>query len=284
MKLKSKINIFRNLYFRTGIVFLLIIAICCMTVLIYIFGRQVLFTENNHFILKRIIVVSSGVWNNRKADIIKYTGLIPGRVNLFNINLIKIRESLTSKHLASIESAQVQRILPDTISIKIVERIPRALLYTSKTDLAVDSSCTLIPKDLSIDIDSDLPIITGFLLKNPSGEKAKFGDKVPQILPAVELITLVNTTFPNLNFKRINLSTPNEIVATLATRSNHEVIIKLPFKYSPITPPSTKELKKRVENLKLSLSRLKRTLYFLTIQGRRFKEINLLFTDQAVVQ
>ena len=141
----------------------------------------------------------------------------------------------------SIENVDVLRTVPDSLKFDIVERIPRALLYNKNSNLIVDRNGILLNREYCININKNLPVITGFILKEPDftaksykNNKIPFGKQLPQVMPALVLISLINTEYPDFKIKLINLYTPNSLTIYLADPKKRKIIkITLPFKHSP---------------------------------------------------
>lgn len=149
---------------RQGIILLivlLLIVIGCGTAIWYL--DNCLYEENRRFILKDIEIVSSGFWGkseeNRRA-LIRKLALELGKDNLFKLNYKKLRQDLRS--MPNIADAQVRMQLPDKISIEIEERIPRAFLGRSRSDLVVDANGMVMSAKQCFGVHPKLPVIVGF--------------------------------------------------------------------------------------------------------------------------
>lgn len=95
-----------------------------------------LFENNPRFILKRIEIqppdgYTVSYWNSeinrekREKQLAEELGLDSGTVNLFAVNPATLRKRLLAEH-SEIADAVVRRVIPDTISFTITERIPIA--------------------------------------------------------------------------------------------------------------------------------------------------------------
>jgi cell division protein FtsQ len=116
---------------------------------------RVLFTENERFTIRRLELVSDGKlqpWHIRE-----YAGLAEGQ-NLFAVDLAQVRRDLLA--VPVVASVVVNRKLPDTLQVRIVERVPIARLGLTGAGypLAVDrEGYVLGPSFLT----PNLPTITG---------------------------------------------------------------------------------------------------------------------------
>ena len=117
-----------------------------------------LFTHNRHLRLKNVKVFSIGWWNNRTTEVRKIIN-IPLGTNLFKVDLKEVKTKL-EEH-PSIKSAQVARVLPDTLAVKITERIPRAYLFDSNSKWVVDETSMVMDRKQCVDLDRNLPVILG---------------------------------------------------------------------------------------------------------------------------
>ncbi len=119
---------------------------------------RVLFTENDQFVITELDCASDPGGRLKTSHITEYAGLKKG-MNLFGVDLDAVRENLESVPLVS--SVEVRRQLPDTLVVRVTERMALARLGSrrSKLPLAVDrEGYVLGPSSVS----PSLPAITGF--------------------------------------------------------------------------------------------------------------------------
>jgi len=83
--------------------------------------KQWLFARNDRFLIKNMDVTTSGRLS--KEHITEFGGITEGR-NLFDIDINSIRKKIEEGPL--VESAEVQRRLPETLVIRVNERTPLA--------------------------------------------------------------------------------------------------------------------------------------------------------------
>ena len=81
------------------------------------FVGQQLFSQNDRFAVKEINAVAGSVLS--QSQILEWAGLAVGD-NLFSFNLRQVQKKL--EKVALIKSAEVKRVLPDKVSIHVVER------------------------------------------------------------------------------------------------------------------------------------------------------------------
>jgi hypothetical protein len=287
----KKGKILRNPYIRISIVAITLAVIVSAIVFFVILAQRTLFKENPHFVLQHVVVQSSGYWNNRSGEISKILDLRKGIDNLFELNIASLKKELIRRREYSIENVEIYKMIPDTLTFRITERIPRALLYNKKSELLVDGNAVIINKAFCVDIDSELPIITGFKIRGINASQSLGKEKIPygrvlyQIKPALSFISLVNTNYPEFNIKLINLYNDNELDIFMPGPLNKKIIrVKLPFNYSKNVPLTRGEYQKGTTLLKDKLVDLQKLYRYLRIRKKSCKEINLLFKGQAVVE
>jgi hypothetical protein len=287
----KKDKILRNPYVRIFIVVFTSVLTVFAVVFLSIIAYRTLFQNNPHFVLRHIVVKSSGYWNARDEEVKKILGIKKGENNLFNINVVKLKDELLRKKKYSIENVDIDEKLPDTLIFNITERIPRALLYNRKSELLVDNEAVLINKSYCIDIDSTLPIITGFKINGINASQSLGKSEIPygrilfQLKPALELIELVNTSYPEFSVKVINLYNDNELAVFMVGPLNRSIIrVLFPFTYSKDEPMSPFQYKRGIRCLKTKLAELKELYDYLRMRGKGCSEIIMLFNGQAIVK
>lgn len=188
-------------------------AVLLVAVVAAVFGTlysyHAMFPDNPRFTLRHVVVRSIGWWNDKTAHVQQMTELIPGKTGLFQINLADIRARLLRE--PSIDNATVSRVLPDTIEISISERIPRALLGNQKSALVLDSNAVVMHRDKCLKIDANLPVIIGY----PKDSVPSYGKKFDRLVPAVGLIMLTITEFPDIRIAAINAASRDYLFFTM---------------------------------------------------------------------
>lgn len=201
-----KNNIFKRPEVRLGLVIsALMIALSAVIVFFWVAKRS-LFSKNLNFTLQKIVIKSTGYyWKTKDDEIKKILDLNIGSTNLFELKLPDIRKKLEQQ--SDIEKASAERILPDTLLIEIVERIPRAFLYSSLSGWMIDSTGIVMDSKTNTKLKDTLPVITGFKTKeSPHG-----GMELFDLKPAVGLIILTLKEYPDIKINTINLCDPDEI-------------------------------------------------------------------------
>lgn len=137
--------------------------------------------ENSNYILRNVNVASNGYWHNRNNIVGKYAGLNIRKDNIFRIDLNKIKEKVMK--IDNVQHCDVRRILPDTIQINIIERVPRARI-SRQPDYLLDETGTVLSRKYSMLPTHSLPLLTGLHLK----EKLKLNNTVPELYNVMQII------------------------------------------------------------------------------------------------
>ena len=96
---------------------------------------------------------------------------LPNGVNIFSVDLDAVRERVEA--LKWVRFATVQRILPDTVSISVVEREPVGLALIHKEIFQFDTEAELLDRDQGAGI--NVPILNGLKPGDTAGNKKKVG-------------------------------------------------------------------------------------------------------------
>ena len=288
---KNKNKLLRNPHIRIFIVLSVVFVVLFLFALLSVLFYNKLFSGNQHFVLGKVIVKSSGYWNGRSGEIMNILKLKPGKTNLYELNLAELKSNLTKHNEFSIENVDVYRVLPDILAFNITERIPRAILYNRKSELLVDGNGVLINKRYCINLDANLPVITGFIIKgvkknskNAQENKIPYGKELYQLKPALALISLINTDYPNFNIKVINLYRDTELIVFMRGPFDQKIVrVELPFAYFKDIPLSQIEYKAGVDKLKNKLTKLQQLYFHLRRKQKMCSGINMLYEGRAVV-
>jgi cell division protein FtsQ len=106
---------------------------------------------------------------------------------LYKVDLTSIQRNVMSHHY--IKDAVVERNLPNSIHIQVVERIPIAMVNCSET-LYLDEEGMVLPRSISHRL-FDLPMISGISESEPLAPG--FIIKQPDVMEALQLLALMKT-------------------------------------------------------------------------------------------
>jgi cell division septal protein FtsQ len=198
---------------RLGTILLCLGAFAGLAWLVFQGGRwmgRVLFTENPAYTVRRFDIASDG--RRIPAHLIREYASLDEGMNLFAVSLAQVRDQLTQVPL--IRRVDVQRILPDTLKIRVTERVAIAGLgpATGSYPLAVDRYGYVMGRRSG---PARLPQITGIDI-----QRFRPGVKVddPSVLDAVEVLDLCDSDprfAPILQVQAIDVERPNDLVVTL---------------------------------------------------------------------
>jgi len=180
--------------------------IICLTVIVigftFIGVSRALFTKNDHLIMRRIEL--NGMSPGRKESLLKYLNLTLNKDNLFSIDIAAIRKKL--EKISYVKSASVYRILPDTIKIDVIQRIPIAYLFKYGSQWVVDEDSVTMNRKFCMELKYPLPVIKGLKLRTIS-----VGQKISGLSQALKLIKLTACEFQNFKISSISLEDPKKI-------------------------------------------------------------------------
>lgn len=239
----------------------LVILLCLAAgVFLTLFLIRDMLRENSRFTLTDVRVESAGFWNGKKDLVCEILRIKPGTTNLFSIDAGNMRKRMIARE-PSIENIEVIKILPDTLLIRIRERIPIAQVYRSSPLLFIDGSCMLLQASRCMNIARSLPVISGFENVNsypPGGEVKRFSS-------AAKLIQLVNRSYPRIRLLHISVKKSDRLVFVVQY-SGRRFLVEMPG-----------------DNLPRNMRALLTNLELIRRNRRSENKINLMFKNQAVL-
>lgn len=183
--------------------------------------------ENPSFAVREIEVQTDGVIALDQLQ--RWSGVKPGQ-NLLALDLARVKRDL--ELIPAIESVAVERVLPHTVRIRVVEREPVAQINLprrradGRLDLAVfqldPAGYVMVPLESRqratpvSQADEQLPLISGLNLNDvQTGRKIES----PQVRSALELIAAFGQSpmAGLVDLKRIDVSSPEVLAATTDT-------------------------------------------------------------------
>ena len=222
MSNNRKKNFFKRPGFRLGIITSSIVVVMAMICLGFWFTTRALFSANDHFILRRVIVKSGGWWKSREREVSEILELSEGKTNLFSLDLQAARLKLEAK--PSIAKVAIYKILPDTLAVEITERIPRAFLHGKGNEIVVDSEAVVMTISSCVNVSGDLPVITGF---RASPDQLLQGNILEQVKPALKLLDSIKDECSRVAVLRISLNNEKEFntsIIDLKTGRKYQVL------------------------------------------------------------
>ncbi len=251
----------RNILIVFLLLGLLILAVWGGSVLIW----QKLFVRNSRFTLRRAEVRSTahGFWAQNKDRLLARAGITPGKDNIFALRLRDIRKDV--RNIPSVENAEISRMLPDTLVLNIVERIPRAVIDNHRSPWVVDEKGVVMPRHETMFIPGALPVITeSSRQKNPEP-----GRVMDSAVPALKLIMETLRSFPDISVIQVNTAHPDKLTFSLQYRNQKMYRAMIP---------------KRTGQLNYLLNVLQSTIINLIRNGDDRSTIDLTFSGSAVIR
>ncbi len=210
----------REKFLRVLVVLLVLLA-AGGAVLFGVFGlKRLLFTGNARFNLRSIEVLSGGYWQERSGELAGRLGIRLGD-NLFRLRPGELRRRLEA--IPSIESGEVIRVLPDTLQLKVVERIPRAVLGSVWSPWVIDETALVMPRNESMNVSTPLPVI----FFRTTGTLAA-GMELEMLRPALELIMLTVRSFPDITIKAVSMRHPQKLEFYMSYRDQKSCKVLMP--------------------------------------------------------
>lgn len=191
-----------------GVVLSVVLLVAVFWLLSY--SLSFFFSRNPQFELKDILVTSDGRLSPSKLK--EYAALRSG-VNLFEVDFDELRANLESVPL--VESVQIQRRLPDTLFVRVTERVALAQVSWKwrAMPFLVDRHGKVLPVTRS---GRSLPMIEGVRI-----EKLCPGDSIEDegVLYVLSLLAECDALRLStmIKFERFDLRYPDYITATLSS-------------------------------------------------------------------
>ena len=183
----------RRKKWRAAAVLLLLLLTLGGLTFLFCHMRRVLFDANRRFELKTLELLDGTYWKGpeKEKELCRRIGIAPG-INLFALDYLQLRKKI--EEIPGIEKSEVVRILPDTLRIKVVERIPRAILFSPAGKYVLDENAVVIPRG-ECATQTDLPVITAI----PGRKLFRQGEELPSLRPALDLIMMTVRNFSDIN-------------------------------------------------------------------------------------
>ena len=155
-------------------------------------------TENSNYLLRNIVIVSNGYWDNRNKVVGGFLKLKIGKDNIFRIKTEEIRKKALT--IPGVKECEIKRILPDTIQLNLVERVPRARISRHNAYF-VDEDGTVLMKKYSMVSAQPLPLITGVA----ANRKFSVNSKAPDFYNAMQIITMTLRYYSDIEILAVDV-------------------------------------------------------------------------------
>ena len=215
---------------------------------------QVLFSKNERFTLRRLEL--QGLDPARTRSLAHYLDLKMNEDNLFDIDIAALKRKVIN--ISYISDASIYRVLPDTLKVNVIQRIPLAYLSKFGSEWVIDEDCVVMNRKYCMKVRYTLPVINNF--KHAS---LYSGKNLPQLKQAVELIKLATYEFRNFKIYSLDLEDADKITFVMIRKRRRA--------YKVIMP--RKNLKRMMIILREALAEKK---------GKYKSTIDLTYSEQAV--
>ncbi len=206
---------------RRTILFLLLLAVLLLLAggFVYLLMKvpELLMTGNPRFTVKRVEVASSGYWQGKDRELAARAGIVPGS-NIFSVDPGKLRRRILQ--IQNIDSCEVQRVLPDTLVLNLTERVPRAQLFSFRSNVVVDEYGRQFKRSESSAGRRRLPVITGL-------RPASLNE---QLAPALALIMTTIKDYPDITVETVSVANPYRLTVTLLYRDRARCTALFPIR------------------------------------------------------
>ncbi len=212
----------RNRVGRALLALALILLIFVGILILGVFLKHWLFTGNQRLTLREVEVVTTGYWDGKAPQLANRLGIEPNS-NLYTLRPEALRERL--REIPSVESCEVRRILPDTLQLRIIERIPRAALGNPRSPWVVDQTGVVIPRLESMSGSSRLPLP---VLIGVNTTELEPGQQLENIRPALDLIMLTVRNFPDIEVIAVDLRNQDKYAVFIRYRKQKSCKLLIP--------------------------------------------------------
>lgn len=202
----------KKIRYKLGAVMLLIVVLAGTSVAV-VQGAQrvyeVLFSANERFLIEKLDVISDG---KLRAEHVRQYAHVEEGMNLFAVDIQKVRESLEVVPLVS--SVEIRRRLPDTLEVRIGERVAVARLGDESTGypMALDREGVVLGPGA---ISAHLPVLSGFRM---AGLRPGVRVDSRTVATALNLLELCDAPHINrfLKVSRVDVGSPDHLDILLA--------------------------------------------------------------------
>ena len=189
----------KKLIMKIALIFVVFGVILCGLIFGAIYLYKAICTENSNYVLRNVEVVSNGFWNKRDKAVSKFLKLKLSGDNIFKLDLKLLKNKALL--LPGVKYCEVKRILPDTLQLDFVERVPRARIAYHNAYL-VDEEGIILLKKYCMTAPQNLPVITGVSRK----EKFSVNKQVSEFTNAMQMLLMVLRYYSDIEVVAVDVS------------------------------------------------------------------------------
>lgn len=216
-KIFNKLNFLKKPHIRIAFSVSIIVIFLTILGVSFVGIKRSLFSRNEHFTIKQVLIKGSVSWEAREVQILQYGKIKLGETNLFSVDIRKLREKIIS--LPSVENASVSRKLPDILIINIEERIPRVAFNFHGRRWYADEKGVVFSAASYGKIKRDLPLLGGFSLPETLAE----GDTVSNFIFPATLSAICNRYYPEFSIQTMDLSKKRYLIVKIRSIDDFEI-------------------------------------------------------------
>lgn len=205
---------FSSSFFKKVVVLVSFGAIGVFATIVGAMGLEAFFKDSRYRV-EEVVVYNQNLFS--KDEILNMSGLTPG-MYWFDFSVKKAAAEIERN--PNVRRAEVDRVLPHKVILKVIERRPVALLRGDRQDFLIDAEGVVLP--MRYEVAGTLPVING---SGVTQEAIGAQIKNQQILNALNfLIASWDTDLDiSLEIHHIDISSPNTLIAW--TRNGLKVLV-----------------------------------------------------------
>lgn len=192
----------KKLALKVILIFAIFGTLLCTLIFAGIYLYKAVCTENSNYILRKVEVISNGFWNGKDRIISDSLKLNMQQDNIFKLDLENIRTK--TLRVPGVKHCEIRRILPDTIRISLIERVPRAKIAGHNAYL-VDEEGILLYKKYCMTTSQTMPLIVGA----PSQSKFEVNRRIPEFINAMQIHLHTLHYYSDIEIAAIDVSDKN---------------------------------------------------------------------------
>lgn len=158
--------------------------------------------DNPNYLLRNVEIISNGYWDDKDNYLAVKLRLQIKKISIFKVDRNKIRNDVLK--ITGGKDCEVRRILPDTIRINLIERVPRAQIPRYPRYL-VDEDGIILQRQYSMIPAGSLPVIAGI---KPSF-KLEPNAQTPELVNAMKIIITTLRYYSDIDIIGVNVSNPD---------------------------------------------------------------------------
>lgn len=189
----------KKLILKLALIFVIFGTVLCTLIFGAIYLYKAVCSENSNYILRNIEVISNGYWSKKDKIAGNFLKLKIGKDNIFKLDLKAIKNK--TMLLPGVKYCEVRRILPDTLQLEIIERVPRAKIAHHNSYL-IDEEGIVLLKKYCMTSAGNLPLITGVSRK----KKFTVNKQVPEFANAMQILLMCLRYYSDIEIIAVDVS------------------------------------------------------------------------------